>query len=184
MVRFAPDYEHRVRCINFHIALESWAKQAEQAIVWYRQYFDWSTATATRRPQPATRLALTHKRIDADALFLLRDPTGIERVFVFEMANGTDTGRVLQKMQHISQGIADGSINRALSFAAGSAVRILFVFDCHRTAELVQAKAARLPILGDYLPHFYLKPIDELSADTFQHGWWSLERPSEMRLLF
>lgn len=175
VVRFAPDYEHRVSCVDFHIVLTAWARLADQVVINYRHYFDWSQATAKGQPQPATRLHLSHRRVDADALFLLRDNNDIERSFVFEMANGVDTGRVLEKMQHLARAIHDGSLNRALSFPANEAVRILFVFEHKRTAELVASRADSFPLLHKYAPHFLLKPFEYLSADTFREGWMRLD---------
>lgn len=175
VVRFAPDYEHRVSCVDFHIALTTWARLADQVVIIYRHYFDWSQATAKGQPQPATRLHLSDRRVDADALFLLRDSNDIERSFVFEMANGVDTGRVLEKMQHLARAIHDGSLNRAMSFPANEAVRILFVFQHKRTAELVTSRADSFPLLQKYAPHFLLKPLEDLSADTFRQGWMPLD---------
>ena len=175
VVRFAPDYEHRVSCVDFHIVLTAWAQLADQAVINYRHYFDWSKATAKGQPQPATRLQLSHKRVDADALFLLRDSNDIDRSFVFEMANGVDTGRVLEKMQHLARAIHDGSLNRALSFPADEAVRILFVFQHRRTAELVASRADTFSYVQKYAPHFLLKPLEDLKTDTFQQGWMPLD---------
>lgn len=184
VVRFAPDYEHRVSCVDFQITLDAWAHATNRTVIGFRQYFDWSKATAGNQPAPATRLQLDHKRIDADALFLLRDPSGIERQFVFEMANGIDTGRVLQKMEHLAKGLGDGSLNRALSFPADEAVRILFVFEYRRTAELVASRADSFPHLRQFAPHFLLKPLEDLSADTFRQDWMSLDPEATPRPLF
>lgn len=184
VVRFAPDYEHRVSCVDFHIMLTTWARLNDHVVRYYRHYFDWSQATAKGKPQPATRLHLSNRRVDADALFLLRDSNNIERSFVYEMANGVDTGRVLEKMQHLARGIDDGSLNRALSFPANEAVRILFVFEHKRTAELVASHVDRFPLLQKYAPHFFLKPLAEVSADTFQNGWMPLDPDAPTVSLF
>lgn len=182
--RFAAHYDHHVACVDFHIALTRWAESSEQTIKYFHPCFDWLTTGPATRPQPATRLALTHKRIDADALFLLRDPTGIERSFVFELANGIETTRILDKMQHIARGIADRSLNKALNFPDEKAVRILFVFEHRRTAELVQSRAATFTPLRDYLPHFYLKAIDDISADNLQQNWMPLDPQAGLQPLF
>ena len=160
-VLFSPDYHHRVSCVDFHIALNGWATANDNTVPYYHQYFDWSPASAKGRPEPSTRLSLSHRRVDADALFLLRDATGTDRSFVFEMVNGRDTGRVIDKMQHLALGLNDKSLNRALSFPADKAVRILFEFEHRRTAELVAPRAAANPLIGKFGPHFLLKARDD-----------------------
>lgn len=184
VVRFAPDYEHRVSCVDFHIALNAWATDNDNTVSCYRQYFDWSPATAKGRPQPSTRLALSHKRVDADSLFVLRDATGTERSFVYEMVNGRDTGRVVDKMQHLARGLSDRSLNKALSFPLDQAVRILFEFEHRRTAELVATRAADTPLVSRFGPHFLLKARDDLCRDTLQDDWMSLDPQHPTRPLF
>lgn len=184
VVEFEPDYHHRVDCVDFQMTVEAWAQAADQTVIDFRQYFDWSKATAGQQPAPVTRLSLTHKRVDADAIFLLRDPSGIERSFFYEMARGTGTGRVLKKMEHLARGIDDGSLNRALSFPAEKAVRILFVFEHPRTAELVVERADTFPLLSEYTDHFLLKTLADLNADTFRQGWLPLDPQAVPRPLF
>ena len=184
VVRFAPDYEHRVSCVDFHIALNAWATDNHNTVSRYRQYFDWSPASAKGRPQPSTRLALSHKRVDPDALFVLSDATEIERAFVFEMTNGFDTGRVIDKMRHLACGLRDRSLNRALSFPLQQAVRILFVFEHRRTAELVATRAANTPLVGKFSPHFLLKARDDICRDTLRQDWMTLDPQQPTRPLF
>ncbi len=175
VVRFAPDYEHRVSCVDFHIALNAWAAKTGQAVINYRHYFDWSTASSKGRPQPATRINLAHKRVDGDAIFLLRDPSGIERSFIYEMANGVDTGRVLDKMQHLAHAIEDRSLNKGILFPADKAVRILFVFEHLRTAKLVATRAATFRPLANLRDHFFLQTLEDLTAPTLADHWMSLD---------
>ncbi len=184
VVRFAPDYEHRVSCVNFHIALNTWATGADQAVVNYRHYFDWSPARSGQAPAPATRLQLGHKRIDADAIFLLKDPAGVERSFVFEMANGVDTGRVLEKMEHLARALDDRSLNRALSFPPDKAVRILFVFEHRRTAELVATRAGSFRKVSEFAPHFLLKTLKDVGDANFRQDWMPLDPQASPRPLF
>ncbi len=175
VVRFAPDYEHRVSCVDFRIALNAWATDNGNTVSRYCQYFDWSPATREARPQPSTRLALSHKRIDPDALFYLRDAKGIERSYVFEMVNGRDTGRVIDKIQHIARGLSDRSLNRAMSFPLDEAVRILFEFEHRRTAELVASRAVKAPLVRKYGPHFLFKARDDICRETLHTDWMSLD---------
>ncbi len=184
VVRFAPDYEHRVSCVDFHIALNTWATGADQVVTDYRHYFDWSPARSGQTPSPATRLQLGHKRVDADAIFLLSDPTGVARSFVFEMANGVDTGRVLEKMEHLARALDDGSLNRALSFPQEQAVRILFVFEHRRTAELVATRADSFRKVHEYAPHFLLKTLEDVGDANFRQDWMPLDPQASPRPLF
>lgn len=184
VVRFAPDYEHRVACVDFHIAVATWAQNEGHQVINFRQYFDWSPASQRGNPQPITRLALSHKNIDADALFSLRAPDGTERAFLFEMANGIDTSRVLQKMHHIARGIADGSLNQALGFPADKAVRVVFVFEYCRPAELVATRAVTIPLLREYRDHFFLKYKGDLDPTTLPDKWLSLDPQLVHRPLF
>ncbi len=184
VVHFANDYEHRVSCVDFHIAVNGWATDDDNTVSYYRQYFDWSKASTKRKPHPATRLELSHKNVIADALFLMRDAAGTERSFVFEMANGINTGRVIDKMQQLARGLADRSLNRALSFPSDQAVRILFVFEHRRTAELVASRADTFSPIGEYSPHFLLKPLDDIGRDTLRHDWMTLDPQHPTRSLF
>ncbi len=173
--RAPNDYFHKVACVNFHITLKLWAQSADQDVVGLRQYYDWSANSSKSRPRPSTRLQLSHKLIDADTLFRLRDPTGYERCFLFEMANGYDTSRVLKKMEHIARGLDDGSLNQALSFPADEAVRVPFVFEHQRTAELVASRSNTFPFLRQYRRHFLLKTLSDIAADTFRQDWLPLD---------
>lgn len=183
VVRFAPDYDHRVWCVDFHLALAAWSQTAGHSLT-YRSYFDWSPTTTRGKPQPSTRLALSHKYIDADAIFHLQDPTGTDRAFVFEMANGVDTGRILKKMQHIARGIDDASLNRALGFPAEKAVRVVFVFEHRRTAELTATRSDTFPLLRTYCDHFFLKAKEDLAPATFADNWLSLDPQTNYKALF
>lgn len=183
-VRFAPHYEHHVGCVDFHIALTGWAEKEQQTIEYFRPCFDWLPTRGDKRPEPATRLHLAHKNIDADSLFLLRGSDDIRRAFVFEYARGAGTTRVLEKMQHIARGIVDYSLNKTLAFPQEDAVRTLFVFEHAQTAELVRSRAATFTPLRDVLPYFFLKTMADISADTLRHGWLSLDPQGEPRSLF
>ena len=184
VVRFAPDYEHRVSCVDFHIALKAWATDNENIVSHYRQYFDWSPATAKGRPQPSTRLTLSHKRVDPDALFFLRDSTGTDRSFVFEMVNGRDTSRVIDKMCHLARGLDDGSLNKALSYPLDEAVRILFEFEHRRTAELVASRATDNPLVRKFSPHFMLKARDDICRDRLRQDWMTLDPQQPTKPMF
>ena len=184
VVRFANDYQHRVGCVDFHIALNTWAQSANQNVDHFRRYFDWSPASTTRSPHPVTRLELTGHRLDADAVFQLSDHQHIQRAFVFEMVNGIDTGRVLKKMEQLAAAIADGSINTALSFPPEKAVRILFVFEYQRTVELVASRASDFPLLQEYAPHFFLKNSTDLEPEALTENWLSPQSEPSLTTLF
>ena len=100
------------------------------------------------------------------------------------MANGVETTRVLRKMERLAKALQDGSLNRALSFSPDDAVRILFVFEHRRTAELVASRAATFPHLARFAPHFLLKTLADISPDTFDENWLSLDPQADPRPLF
>ncbi len=184
VVRFAPDYQHRVSCVDFQMAVSHWAREAGQDVIDYRQYFYWSKGTKKINPHPVTRLFLYKKRLDTDALFNLKDPSGVERSFVFEMVNGRETTRVLAKMEHLAIAIHNGSLNSVLSIPANKAVRIIFVFEHQRVAELVAGRAHTFPYLKQYAQHFYLKSIDDISPANLKEGWLTLSPSLKTRSLF
>ncbi len=183
VVQFAPDYEHRVRTIDFHIALNAWAKTSEQEVLWFRRYYDWWPATEKSRQHPVTRIQLEHKNIVPDALFMLNDNASIERLFAFELANGMDTGRVVDQMREYCRGLDQGRINDAFDYGK-KAVRILYVFEHQRLLELVQTKAMKDRWLQNYAPHFFLKTADECSPTTMQINWHNLDASLAPRQLF
>lgn len=182
VVQFAPDYEHRVRTVDFHISLSKWARNNRQDLVWFRNYFDWWPATRQARQHPVTRIRLLHKNIIPDAQFKLRSEDGIERLFCFEMANGMDTSRVIQQMREYCRGLDQGAINEALETT--KAVRIIYVFEHDRLLELVQDRSRRDPWLQKYLPHFFLKTIDDIGFGNLRIGWHQLAKNTKKQSLF
>jgi hypothetical protein len=183
VVQFAPDYEHRVRTVDFHITLSLWALENEQTVVWFRRYYDWWPASKKARQHPVTRIALEHKNIVPDAIFLLRDATETERLCIFEMANGMDTGRVVEQMREYCRGLDQGRINQAFDYGK-KAVRILFVFEHQRLLDLVQAKAMKDRWIQQYAPHFFLKTSDNCDPYTLQKDWHRLDETKLYGALF
>lgn len=183
VVQFAPDYEHRVRTINFQIILNQWASVNDQEVVWFRRYYDWWPASQKARQHPVTRIGLEHKNIIPDAIFLLKDANNIERLCAFELANGMDTGRVVDQMREYCRGLDQGKINQAFDYGK-KAVRILYVFEHPRLLELVQAKAMRDGWLQQYAAHFFLKTCDECTFLNLRETWHRLDADAPQSPLF
>jgi Replication-relaxation len=183
VVQFSPDYEHRVSTVDFHIALNMWAEKSDQNLRWFRRYYDWWPANKKRRQHPVTQISLEHKNIVPDALFMLDDKSGAERLFAFEMANGMDTGRVVDQMREYCRGLDQGKINAAFNYGT-KAIRILYVFEHQRLLELVQAKAVQDRWLQQYAAHFFLKTTDDISQSEFVTVWKKLDAGSSSVRLF
>ncbi len=179
----AHDYNHKVRTIDFHIALSSWARHSDQDIAWILQYFDWHAKSGKSQPHTKTRIQISDRAINPDSIFMLTDPNGIERLYCFEMANGMDAGRVIKQMQNYCRGLDEGSINHAFHFG-NRAVRVLHVFEHPRLLELVQARAKSDRWLEKYAAHFFLKTCADIRDGDFRALWKSVEANSSDKELF
>ncbi len=175
VTKFASDYEHRVRCIDFHILLHRWCVQNGHSLPWARWYFNWGEGSKGGRPQPVTRIPLKTGSIVPDGLFRIRDETGDERLFAFEMANGRGTGRVVQQIEHYCQAIDEEAINRACGYR--HAIRVIFVFEHERQLELVAERSRRSTWLQAHAPHFFLKHVGQPYGviSQFPYGWRRLD---------
>ena len=178
----ANDYLHKVATVDARICLDQWAAQNEQTFSWFLLYFDRSKPDSNGRSHEVTRIPLEHMNIHSDAAFMLCDREGTERLCLFEMANGMDTGRNLKQMQQYALGLDQGAINKHFDYGS-KPPRILYVFENRHLMELVQKRALNDPWLKTYQAHFFLKSFDDLSPDTFASEWYELDATKEARKL-
>lgn len=179
----ANDYPHKVSTVDFRICLDQWAAKSGQTFSLFLMYFDRSQPDKNGRSYEITKIPLEHKNINSDITFMLRDNNGTERLFLFEMANGMDTGRNLKQMQHYARGLDQGSINTHFDYGT-KPPRILYVFKERRLMELVQKRACEDPWLKPYQQHFFLKTLEDLDPDTFVDDWQRLGDTGELSSLF
>lgn len=170
---FDNDYWHRVRTVDFHIALSKWAQDNDQEILRFETYYDWSGISPNGIPQPRTRIHFARKSLEPDAIFQLQDTNGSIRTFAFEMANGMRTGHVTKKIVRYCEALEHGAINDALELGS-SAVRVLFVFEHPKNLELVQQRLCADRRVSAWHPHFFLKCHGELFEGSLIHNWQRL----------
>ena len=170
---FPNDYFHRIRSIDFHIALLAWAARTGAHVDFFKSYYDpWQEVGGKRAPK--TRIRLRRGHVDPDALFTFTPRDGDPRLCAFEMCRGRRTSYVEKKLDTYLQALDEEAIEKACNYAHG--VRVLLVFDNQDTTslELVGKRVMEQPRFTEFMPAFFTKTIDEVEHD-FVNGWRHLD---------
>lgn len=183
VTKFTSDYWHRVRTIDFHIALTQWAEHNNQELVWFQGYYDWSRRSQGVRPHPVTRVQTSQGGFYPDAIFLLRDATAIERLFAFEMANGMQTKRVAEKFRAYCRALNERTMHQNFGFPKNQGIRIVWLFEHQRQLELVCDRLGGDPMVREFNSFFFLKPYGELNPHGLMEDWRGLKPAHRKRLL-
>ena len=148
-----------------------------------RQYFNRLPKDGKAPARPSSSINLRPGYIDPDSIYKLRGPTGIERLFLVEIANGNAVDRVAKKIPKYAQAIEARSINAAFDYG-NKAVRVLWLFEHSRTLELVQKRLHNDNWAQAFAPHFFLKTLAGCDADQFDHGWLGMQSDADPRTLY
>lgn len=168
-VRFRNDYFHRVHTVDFHITLARFAAATGHEITLNRQYFTWRPKQGSAPARPSTSIDLKPGFIDPDSIYRLTGPDGVERLFLVEVANGDKVARVANKLTEYAQVLERQVINQAFDFPKG--VRVLWIFEHEPTLERVRSRVGEDSWVQNYAPHFFLRPMSEISPETLVEGW-------------
>ncbi len=170
--------------IHFQILLDQWAAKNNIGVPFFFRDFD---TTGNRRKdnnlQSKTKIPLNNGSfIIPDGLFTLEgtnSPQGRE-LYLFEMYDGHDSGRVIKKLKRHGQAIGLGSPSIQFGFQKAHRVIVLFEHESLKQAVIKRAKA--LPFFSQITDYFLLKSLEELRLETFFEGWKNLK--GECRGLF
>lgn len=181
------DYWHRKSCIDFQI----WLKQALEASGWdleiacFDRYFDKTGANRTKdanrpRLQARTRVELASGAcLIPDANFVLASAQEPNRrvLYSFEMTNGRDTRRVLQKLRDHAAVMQDGALSEKCGF--DQSYQALLVFEEDGLLEAVTDRFAEAGV-QEYRDLFWFALLKDAERDVL--NCW--RRPTALSPLY
>jgi hypothetical protein len=166
---FSSDYFHRIACVDFHIALRTWAAKEGVVIEFYHTYYDPVQGTPRGgRLAPKTHVKLASGALVPDVVFAMIDSSGTRRLCVFEMYNGRRTERVVGQLGTYLTALSEEALNKAYDYKR--AVRVLLGFDTPENMRLVAERVARDPGFASDQGHFFLAPLSVI-GERFFDGW-------------
>jgi hypothetical protein len=177
--KFNQDYWHRVHTVDVHIALRSFATRDRHEVRYFKTYFEYA-----RQNLAVTRVILESAIIVPDAICMLDCADGYERLFVLEMANGSDTGRIAKQIDRYIEAIEQRAIERAVGADAETPARVLFVFEHMRTLQNLRARLKGDRRLEKWSDYFFSKPLDQMASVPFRENWLRLSGEDKTAFLF
>ena len=171
--KVSSQYQHRLHCVDFHIAFWSWAQEVGAAIDFFHTYYDpWIREGGSGSFVPRTQLRLKNgQAFIPDAILSFTMPDGVRRVCAFEMCQGQPTLLCAERNLTITKAIKERIIERIFKY--DHEPRILLVFDNARGMELVQERLAGTPAFAPFSPLFFAKTCEEIE-ENFVEGWHQL----------
>lgn len=170
---FGNDYDHRLGCVDFHVALTQWAKRHEQTIERYVTYYAHGTKSSAGDFSPGTTVSWSTGKLTADAVFQLRDRCGIPRLFCFELHRGTEVRRIVEQFHVYVEAVRREAIESTFDYP--HAARILLVFEELQAIATFRKRIA--PTLADLeagvTERFYLHALENVLG-AFHTSWCNL----------
>ncbi|MEZ5935217.1 MAG: hypothetical protein R3F54_25480 [Alphaproteobacteria bacterium] len=176
------DFDHRVACVDFHIALRQWAEIAFVNVDWYHADYDpVPGGKKGGRPSYKTTISTGKRNIVPDAVFVYTDGAGTQRLYVLEMNMGNRPDRVVKKLLAYPPALRSQAIQRTYGFAFGA--RILSVFETDEALEKVRSRLVEQhsEAFTDVGQLFFFKTMAAVHEHFYQ-GWKRLV-DGETRLL-
>ncbi len=171
-VMFHNDYLHRRDCVDFHIALENWAKNVGAEVKLFDVYFDHTGANRSKsnhtRLKPKTKLQVGPNSFVPDGIFEFITADDKRRLCTFEMSRNTETKKVFKQLEIHIEALLFRSLSDAYDYEQTH--RIVWVFDTFRNMQLVQERAANIEDWDRLAPALFFKTLDEVKSD-FLNGW-------------
>lgn len=168
---FPHDYAHRLNCIDFHISVALWATTNQSEFGQWDSYYDHGSIGSDGRAHPRSRVAWEQGSLVPDSIFMLTAEDGEQRLFAFEMHNGTDTARLTPKMRNYAQACRERVIETPYGYPAS--VRVLLIFEDENTLQKAGDRLLRDNVMEERSAQFFGHTLDGVSRD-FRQGWRQL----------
>ncbi|MCW3108642.1 MAG: hypothetical protein JWQ09_3148 [Segetibacter sp.] len=171
---FTQDYFHRKSTIDFHILVNQWCNLHERKLVFFNRYFDTKGSNRTKEKLTSlTKIFLEDDRFFIpDGVFQLDTGRQME-LYLLEVYNGSDTGRVIKQMQLHLEALHIGAPTEQFNFDRGH--RILCVFESLACMNAVMERLSNDSDFRDSANHFLFKPIASLEAKTLHEDWQCID---------
>ncbi len=165
---FKNEYNHRIFCVDFHIALNSFAGEIGANVDLFETYYS-DGKKRGKKGVPRTSFELDGSPIVPDAIFSFTTNDGIRRLCCFEQHNGEDAKRLINQLENYSPFLFSKTIEQAYDYPHSS--RVLIVFESQKCLEKVQAAFAKNEALQPFAKHYFLKTNDDLENKPFKDEW-------------
>lgn len=175
------DYFHRRNTIDFQISLDRWANTVDVLVPFFDTYFD---MTGNNRMSKDLR-AKTKVDLDGEDYFI---PDGVfrveakkqQRLFLFEMYNGKDSGRVVEQLHKHAMAMTERHTHRSLGYDPKKSYTIVLVFEFDGIKKAVIEKAKKelsergKQSFAKVQQYFICKSLEELEKGKFDKNWTTL----------
>lgn len=169
----SKDQKHRTWTINFQIELDLACKSEGIKILFAHRYFDTTGNTRDRNLKSKTAVFYEeNKTIKADMVFMLQVTENQQELFLYELENGRDSGKSIDKMIEHGKAILMGHTNEKYNFHSG--YRTLWVFEHEGTLKAVLKRLNDNRFFANMKEYFLLKAQEDIGVDFFG-GWRNLD---------
>ena len=170
------DYYHRKFTLDFQIKTYQWAEGAGRFVPYFHTYFD---KTGNNRTD---KNLMTMTRIDfegedyiiPDAAFLLSSLEK-ERLFLFEMHNGSDTFRLLKQLHKHAFALVRKFTHKKFKYPNDKSYTTLLLFEREGTKKaFIQRLIKEGQAFTEVQNYFLCKSLEDLEIKPFDTGWLTI----------
>jgi len=165
---FKNDYYHRIYCVDFHIAVNAFAKEIRASVDLFDTYYN-DGKKRGNTGVPCTSFDIDGEPIVPDAIFSFTTADGIQRLCCFEQHNGEDANRLIKQLENYSRFLFARTIEQA--YAYPHSARVLVLFESTKCLQKVQTAFNTHDDLAPFAEHFFFKTNDDLSNKPFMDDW-------------
>ena len=168
--KFQNEYWHHLYTVDFHIHVRAFTELEGHEVRMFKAYFEFA-----KRYTRATSIRLRKGVIIPDALCVIDGADGLERILAYEMANGSDTGRIEKQIRRYLEALDERAIEKAVRVGKDTPLRVLFVFEHLRTFENLRKRFTNDEHLEFWDDYIFCKALDAFEdAAQFRQGWMHL----------
>lgn len=167
------DQKHRTWTINFQIEMDLASIGQGVEVLFCHRYFDTTGNTRDRDLKSKTAVFFEENRtLKADMIFLLQVAEGQQELYLWELENGRDSGKSMDKIIEHGKAILRGHVNEKYNFQG--AFRSLWVFEHEGTMKAVLRRLKDNRFFANMKEYFLLKAQKDIGEDFFG-GWRNLD---------
>jgi len=158
------DYFHRKYTIDFQIQLDKWANENDKTVDFFDTYFDKIGNNRTGKNLRAkTRIDFTGNTfLIPDGVFTVNG-----QLYLFEMYNGKDTGRVLEQLHKHAEALTYRYTHKAYNLDTKKAYTTVLLFEFMSAKNALLQRIQNEPSFEFIRPYFFAKSLEELHQESF-----------------
>lgn len=167
------DYHHRKSTIDFHLKLSLWAKNRGVELAFFTTYFDKEgNNRSDKNLSTLTKIDFgAGEYIIPDAVFKLQTEDR-ERLFLFEMHNGSDTMRLMKQLHKHAQALVMKHTHKKFGYDPMKSYTTLLLFETDTAKESFINRVVTTGEAFSKVQKFFLcKSVVALETQSFGENW-------------